>query len=171
MCSWCSAKRNCPAILTPMGRRREKAETGSSDLEQRVKTCAACGRDFEWRRKWARCWAQVRYCSERCRGRGAGTCKVDAELETEILELLSVGNGSICPSEAARKVAERRGLEWRDLMEATRSAARRLAARGQVVVLQRGRPVDPSLARGPIRLAACEKARVHRTSTRRPGNE
>ena len=154
-----------------MGRRREKAETGSTDLEQRVKTCAACGRDFEWRRKWARCWAQVRYCSERCRGRGAGTRKVDAELETEILELLSARNGSICPSEATRKVAERRGLEWRDLMDATRSVARRLAARDQVTVLQRGRPVDPSAARGPIRLAAPETGRASRTSTRRSRDE
>ena len=31
------------------------------------KTCERCGRPFEWRRKWARDWDQVRYCSERCR--------------------------------------------------------------------------------------------------------
>ncbi|MWK60005.1 DUF2256 domain-containing protein [Pseudomonas otitidis] len=31
------------------------------------KTCAACGLPFAWRRKWARCWDEVRYCSERCR--------------------------------------------------------------------------------------------------------
>lgn len=31
------------------------------------KTCAACGLRFAWRRKWARCWDEVRYCSERCR--------------------------------------------------------------------------------------------------------
>jgi hypothetical protein len=37
------------------------------------KTCATCGRPFVWRRKWARDWDQVRYCSDRCRaGRGAG---------------------------------------------------------------------------------------------------
>ncbi|MFN7812698.1 MAG: DUF2256 domain-containing protein [Planctomycetia bacterium] len=34
------------------------------------KTCAACGRPFAWRKKWERCWEQVRYCSDRCRGRG-----------------------------------------------------------------------------------------------------
>ncbi|NMG49769.1 DUF2256 domain-containing protein [Azoarcus communis] len=32
-----------------------------------TKPCAACGRPFAWRRKWARCWDEVRYCSERCR--------------------------------------------------------------------------------------------------------
>ncbi|MDT7928138.1 DUF2256 domain-containing protein [Tepidimonas sp.] len=32
-----------------------------------TKICAVCGRPFAWRRKWARDWEQVRYCSERCR--------------------------------------------------------------------------------------------------------
>ena len=31
------------------------------------KTCPVCRRPFAWRRKWARCWDEVRYCSERCR--------------------------------------------------------------------------------------------------------
>ncbi|SMH31621.1 DUF2256 domain-containing protein [Maritimibacter sp. HL-12] len=36
-----------------------------SDLP--VKTCARCGRPFTWRRKWARDWAALRYCSDACR--------------------------------------------------------------------------------------------------------
>jgi hypothetical protein len=32
-----------------------------------VKACATCGRPFAWRKKWARCWDEVRYCSERCK--------------------------------------------------------------------------------------------------------
>lgn len=32
-----------------------------------TKICAHCGLSFSWRRKWARDWEQVRYCSERCR--------------------------------------------------------------------------------------------------------
>ncbi|NBW87347.1 MAG: DUF2256 domain-containing protein, partial [Planctomycetia bacterium] len=32
-----------------------------------VKVCATCGREFQWRRKWAACWDLVRYCSDRCR--------------------------------------------------------------------------------------------------------
>ena len=31
------------------------------------KTCPVCRRPFAWRKKWARDWEQVRYCSERCR--------------------------------------------------------------------------------------------------------
>jgi len=43
------------------------------DLPQ--KTCAACGRAFSWRRKWARDWESVRFCSDRCRGIGAADGK------------------------------------------------------------------------------------------------
>ena len=32
-----------------------------------TKTCATCGRPFAWRKKWARSWDEVRFCSERCR--------------------------------------------------------------------------------------------------------
>lgn len=32
-----------------------------------TKICATCGRPFTWRKKWARTWDEVRYCSERCR--------------------------------------------------------------------------------------------------------
>ena len=31
------------------------------------KTCAVCGLPFAWRKKWARDWDQVKYCSERYR--------------------------------------------------------------------------------------------------------
>lgn len=31
------------------------------------KNCVECGRPFQWRRKWAKQWEEVRYCSERCR--------------------------------------------------------------------------------------------------------
>ncbi|MEH6755162.1 MAG: DUF2256 domain-containing protein [Alphaproteobacteria bacterium] len=31
------------------------------------KICAACARAFSWRRKWSRCWDEVKYCSDRCR--------------------------------------------------------------------------------------------------------
>ncbi|MCK8515666.1 DUF2256 domain-containing protein [Methylonatrum kenyense] len=30
------------------------------------KTCALCGRPFSWRKKWARDWDHVKFCSERC---------------------------------------------------------------------------------------------------------
>jgi hypothetical protein len=31
------------------------------------KVCPVCRRPFAWRKKWARVWDEVRYCSERCR--------------------------------------------------------------------------------------------------------
>ncbi|MFS4439542.1 DUF2256 domain-containing protein [Paracoccaceae bacterium GXU_MW_L88] len=31
------------------------------------KICATCGRPFAWRRKFAKDWDAVKYCSERCR--------------------------------------------------------------------------------------------------------
>ncbi|MFZ9291925.1 MAG: DUF2256 domain-containing protein [Ilumatobacteraceae bacterium] len=46
---------------------RRAARKGGHD----PKVCASCGREYEWRRKWARDWPSVRYCSDRCR-RAAG---------------------------------------------------------------------------------------------------
>jgi hypothetical protein len=31
------------------------------------KPCAACGLPMSWRRRWARHWADVKYCSAACR--------------------------------------------------------------------------------------------------------
>ncbi|WVM89555.1 DUF2256 domain-containing protein [Halopseudomonas pachastrellae] len=44
---------------------RRGAVRRKGDLPQKL--CAVCGRPFSWRRKWAACWDEVRYCSERCR--------------------------------------------------------------------------------------------------------
>ncbi|MEM9330476.1 MAG: DUF2256 domain-containing protein [Pseudomonadota bacterium] len=32
-----------------------------------TKTCPVCGLSFSWRKKWKSVWADVVYCSERCR--------------------------------------------------------------------------------------------------------
>lgn len=34
-----------------------------------TKVCPVCNRPFAWRKKWAKVWEQVRYCSEACRNR------------------------------------------------------------------------------------------------------
>ncbi|NNF66128.1 MAG: DUF2256 domain-containing protein [Gammaproteobacteria bacterium] len=31
------------------------------------KTCESCSLAFSWRRKWAKNWPDVKYCSQRCR--------------------------------------------------------------------------------------------------------
>lgn len=36
-----------------------------TDLPSKI--CATCARPFAWRKKWARDWDQVKYCSDRCR--------------------------------------------------------------------------------------------------------
>ena len=36
------------------------------------KLCACCGLPFPWRKKWARDWDTVKFCSDRCRQQGAG---------------------------------------------------------------------------------------------------
>ncbi|WP_417668196.1 DUF2256 domain-containing protein [Roseibium sp.] len=36
------------------------------DLPQKI--CRACGRPFTWRKKWAKDWERVVYCSHRCSG-------------------------------------------------------------------------------------------------------
>ncbi|MBU6186268.1 MAG: DUF2256 domain-containing protein [Cyanobacteria bacterium LVE1205-1] len=41
----------------------------SSKSNQPEKVCPVCQRPFSWRKKWADCWDDVRYCSERCRRR------------------------------------------------------------------------------------------------------
>ena len=113
------------------------------------RTCVACGRDFSWRKAWARDWEQVRYCSQACRRRGVNA--TDSALEAAITELLAQrpGGATICPSEAAQSVG---GEDWQPLMEPARRAARRLVAAGAIEITQGGRVVDPSHARGPIRL-------------------
>ena len=118
-------------------------------MSEETRICASCGRVMTWRKRWARSWSQVRYCSAECRRRGVRA--VDRDLERAILDLLArrPGGASICPSEAAREVDP---VGWRDLLEPARRAARRLVAAGRLEIVQSGRVVDPSTARGPIRL-------------------
>ena len=132
------------------GKREENAGAHAA------KTCAACGRTMEWRKGWAKNWDTVKFCSDACRRHRSGSSQeLDGQLEAEILRRLqAMGAGkTICPSEAARAVAasdER--TAWEPLMEPARAAARRLVAEGRLVITQGGVIVDPSAAKGPIRL-------------------
>lgn len=118
---------------------------------QPPKPCVHCGREIQWRKKWERDWGHVRYCSDACRRAAKRERGVGEQLEHAILKLLSErGAGkTICPSEAARVLDDE---NWRELMEPARQAARRLVNQGRIVIMQSGRVVDPSTARGPIRL-------------------
>lgn len=124
-----------------MGR---KVRAGSGDQAPEVpETCAYCGRAMPHSAVAGQKW-----CSKACRKHRL--TETDTALETAITELLAArpATSSICPSEVARATSE----DWRDLMEPTRRAARRLVARGEVEITQGGAVVDPSLFRGPIRI-------------------
>jgi len=43
-----------------MPKQRKKSELPS-------KICPVCGRPFVWRKKWAKDWETVKFCSQRCR--------------------------------------------------------------------------------------------------------
>ena len=48
-------------VSTAMPKQKAKA-----DLPTKI--CVTCGRPFAWRKKWARDWENVKYCSRRCSG-------------------------------------------------------------------------------------------------------
>ena len=117
------------------------------------KICVVCGRKIQWRKKWRSNWQRVKYCSRGCQKNGLRD--IDRALEKAIMTLLHsrAASSSICPSEAAIKcVGHLNERIWRSLLENTRRAARRLAHRNKIEILQAGVPVDPARFKGPIRL-------------------
>jgi len=64
------------------------------------KICEFCERPFCWRRKWARDWDNVRYCSQRCKrsARPANRNATDGESETAAT---SVGTAMYHPAHVA----------------------------------------------------------------------
>jgi hypothetical protein len=75
----------------------------------------------------------------------------DCALESAITDLLSRRgpDKTICPSEASRLLDPN---NWEALMPRIRAAAQRLADQGTIVITQRGKVIDPSQTKGPIRL-------------------
>jgi hypothetical protein len=104
---------------------------------------------MQWRKAWAANWETVRFCSDACRKHRPSA--QEKQLEATLLKLLHArkSGASVCPSEVARTVDQD---HWETLMEPTRCAARRLVAQGIVEITQAGIIVDPSSARGPIRI-------------------
>ena len=74
------------------------------------------------------------------------------EIERSLLALADArgSDKTFCPSEAARRLAPD---DWRDWMPQIRAAAIRLVEAGKLRCTQRGREVDPTNARGPLRFA------------------
>ena len=64
------------------------------------KTCASCGRTIEWRKKWARSWDEVQYCSDAVWGFFEEMKRLGKQDEVAIL----------VHSEFGRRVPENTGL-------------------------------------------------------------
>jgi hypothetical protein len=111
------------------------------------KVCETCGRSITYRAKWARDWAQVRRCSERCR---RARPSADDPLEQAILDLLNArpAGGGVSPAEVL--AAQPPGAL--PTLEAVRQAARRLVHKGQAELWQGKAVVEPDAARGPFLL-------------------
>lgn len=108
---------------------------------------------MRWRAKWAQSWAEVKYCSDSCRRRGV--TETDRRLETTVVRLVSERQGApLTPELVARTVAPD---DWQPLYEPARRAARRLAHRGEVDIVQNGRAVDPGTVRGPFTIRASQR--------------
>lgn len=77
------------------------------------------------------------------------------EIEAVILRLVRERgpDKSICPSEAAREIGGPHPDGWGPLMIPVRRVAVRLAQEGRVVVLRKGKPVDPNDFKGVYRLS------------------
>jgi len=112
-----------------------------------TKSCATCGRVIEWRKKWAASWDDVKYCSTSCRRDKPN--RTDRALEAAIMALIEAnpGRSGVDPERALDDTpADGRG----NMRERARRAARRLVADGEVEMIQRGRRVDPSTAKGTV---------------------
>ncbi|MGP1274638.1 MAG: DUF3253 domain-containing protein [Caulobacterales bacterium] len=73
-------------------------------------------------------------------------------IESAILALVEQrGAGkSICPSEAARAVWPE---DWQGRMRQVRTVAIGMARKGEIVILRKGKPVDPDDFKGVYRLS------------------
>lgn len=60
---------------------------------------------------------------------------------------------TLCPSDVARALAGSDTAAWGPLMTPIRRVAVRLAQEGRLVILRKGKPVDPADFRGVYRLA------------------
>lgn len=122
------------------------------------KTCAACGRPFSWRRKWAEHWSEVKFCSRRCRG--LKVRRVDREIETLLLTALRSESSpaSIDPAKTIR--AQRSDLpDVQSSIERIHRAVRRLAERGDIELILHNRLISPGELRAGVRIRPPRRSR------------
>jgi hypothetical protein len=75
------------------------------------------------------------------------------EIEAKMLELVTARGGrNLDPTEVARALGGDKPDGWGPLMQPVRLAAIRLMKQGRIVILRKGKPVDPDDFRGIYRL-------------------
>lgn len=101
------------------------------ETKSELEICAVCGRRLENASIWGPGWLTSRYCSESCSERRLAD--LDFRLQEAILLMLGrrPRGHSVSAAEVAKFLDP---LGWRSLMVRTHNAARRLAARGMLVV-------------------------------------
>ncbi len=109
------------------------------------KICQSCGRPFDIRKKWIENWNEVKYCSSFCQ-----RAKTPNQLMGNIIKLLNTRKSgkTICPSEVLQLEHKKNP----EKMEQVRRAARLLVHENKIVIMQKGKVVDPNNFKGPIRL-------------------
>jgi len=77
-------------------------------------------------------------------------------IRRELLELAKKrGSGkTFCPSEVARNIKQD---DWQTLMESVRSEGKKMVSENLLICTQKGKPLDPLHAKGPIRFGLYPK--------------
>jgi hypothetical protein len=79
------------------------------------------------------------------------------DIEAKMLELVKAREGrNLDPTDVARALGGDKPEGWGPLMQPVRLAAIRLMKQGQIVILRKGRPVDPDDFKGIYRLTVGE---------------
>lgn len=64
---WCDPPARPDRIGAAIDHDKKTDEPMRTKADLPKKICPACSRPFTWRRKWAKDWDAVRWCSDRCR--------------------------------------------------------------------------------------------------------
>jgi hypothetical protein len=115
------------------------------------KSCLWCYRPFEFRKKWAEVWDEVKFCSDACRSESKNKKSLlhRAQIEAAVLAGVKARKPkSLCPSEIARELFE----DWRPQMEPVRQVCRKLHLEKKIVITQKDVPIKELNFKGPIRI-------------------
>ena len=120
-------------------------------------------------------WDTIKYCSDSCRKHKIMPNSLDTVFESKILSLLTTRRATLgaaalvtceeAEDEALKEEASSIDVDGNEngtstsqkekhsrIRERCRQAARRLAAKGEILVTQNGQVVDPSFAKGTMEL-------------------